>query len=177
MNAYRLRLLALVACISLLSIACKQPEKNDTEQPVKSLSSEEKKNAPHESLAQEVEDYWFEQKGAFIKQISYLPNFDSKNVDHWRALLAFGYANSYPASQLGKSRLIFFTNSPVVEKQDNFEMLTEHNRSIVIGMYQILPNGKPLFTPNPFGLIDPSYFLILDENKTFINAHHFNALQ
>lgn len=173
-----------IGILTLTIASCGEEKSADTKKAevqkiVQSTSSIESviKIEEYQRLAPLVDDYWFEQKDKFSKQISYLPDFDKDNLDHWRALLEYGYRNTYAGSQLGKSKIIFFVNTSQVEKQINFEKLTDHNRSIVIAMYQILPNGNPLFTVNPFGLIqDDNYFNTLENNRELINRLHSNPM-
>ncbi len=45
-------------------------------------------------LVSQIEDYNWIESGDSSTNMSYLPNFDENNLDHWRAILKFGYDRS-----------------------------------------------------------------------------------
>lgn len=128
-------------------------------------------------LVPQIEDFNWVESGSSSTNMSFLPNFDENNLEHWRAILKYGYDRSNTGLQAGNRRLIFFTNSGKIEKQYSYNDITDHNASIIFAMYQSLPNGNELFSLNPFGTFPEEFYTVIKDNKDFLNENHHNAIE
>jgi len=168
----------LFVSVFVICNACTSENQHSSEDPV--IEDEYKK------LSRTIEDYSFEKLNTHARHVSYLPGFNNMNIDHWRALLNYGHQIAFLCYELGKesgsprSCDVIFINTDKLEKQTSYMSMvdfTEHNQKIVIGIYQVYPDGSAIFTADPFQSQGQRYYSLLEESRKFINAQHYNALE
>ncbi len=121
----------VIILFSFVLVACSEKaihivDQNSSLQPPPYLASE----VLYQTRADEVQEIWTDNNGTTVKRFAYLPNFDSTNIDDWRAIILYGNQKVHDDFDARHTEIIYFVlseSSPLPKNFSEFDEEVNHS--------------------------------------------------
>lgn len=110
----------------------------------------------YEHRVKAVREIWTEEKGSTVKRFAYLPDFDSSNIEDWKALIVYGQKNINTDEK--HTEVLYFVLNEDALLPVNFSQFNESvNDSIFAQFNSWGASDALLFQVNIYSSFDDSF--------------------